>query len=110
MAHKEDCSGCVWSHDCKGVYAALGRAEGPSVVGKVFTAFLLPLAVFIVSLVIVDRLLSDMEIREASRLVISTSVAAVTGFAAVLLAASFARRRWGCKADRQVSCEETHEA
>jgi uncharacterized oligopeptide transporter (OPT) family protein len=56
------CENCGYRHGrgrcCIDIYQQLGRAKGPSVVGKVFLAFVLPLLVFIASLVLAGYVLS----------------------------------------------------
>lgn len=56
------CDNCGYRHGrgrcCIDIYQQLGRTKGPSVVGKVFVAFVLPLLVFIVSLVLAGYVLS----------------------------------------------------
>ena len=50
MAEKEFCDNCIQKHNCSSIYHQLGNTQGPSVVSKVFIAFVLPLLVFIISL------------------------------------------------------------
>jgi hypothetical protein len=56
------CENCGYRHRtghcCIDIYQQLGRTKGPSVVGKVLLAFVLPLLVFIASLVLADYVLS----------------------------------------------------
>lgn len=56
MAEQELCQQCNQRHDCQKVYQQLGNIEGPSIVVKVISAFLLPLVVFIVSLAVFGRM------------------------------------------------------
>jgi hypothetical protein len=62
MMDMKICENCGFRHShkncCMDVYQRLGRTKGPSVVGKVFLAFVLPLLVFIASLVLAGYLLS----------------------------------------------------
>lgn len=58
MAHQKFCQQCNQKHDCRDVYRQLGEAESPSVVFKVVVAFLLPMVVFIASLVVFDHILA----------------------------------------------------
>jgi hypothetical protein len=56
------CDKCGYRHGhghcCIGIYQQIGQTKGPSVVGKVLLAFVLPLLVFIGSLVLAEYLLS----------------------------------------------------
>ncbi|HPY77301.1 MAG TPA: hypothetical protein PLQ45_05610 [Anaerohalosphaeraceae bacterium] len=54
MATEEHCSGCAQRHDCKSIYGTLGKAQGPSVVRKVFFVFLFPLMVFLAAIAGLD--------------------------------------------------------
>jgi ABC-type sugar transport system permease subunit len=53
------CSGCGQKETCREAYEKLGKAQGPSVVWKVIAAFLVPIAVFILSLAGADLLLRN---------------------------------------------------
>ena len=57
MAEEEFCSNCKQSHDCKTIYQRVGNTPGPSVIIKVLVAFLIPIAVFIISLGISENIL-----------------------------------------------------
>jgi hypothetical protein len=56
------CENCGYRHGrgrcCIDIYKQLGRTKGPSIVGKVFLAFVLPLLVFIAGLVLAGYVLS----------------------------------------------------
>ena len=56
------CENCGYRHGrgrcCIDIYQQLGRTKGPSVVGMVLLAFVLPLLVFIASLVLAGYVLS----------------------------------------------------
>lgn len=56
------CDKCGYRHGrgrcCIDIYQQLGQAKGPSVVGKVLLAFVLPLLVFIGSLILATHILS----------------------------------------------------
>lgn len=55
------CSQCPQQAGCKEVYERLGHSDVPSVVGKVFSAFLLPIGLFVGLLIGIDRLLPAFE-------------------------------------------------
>jgi len=46
MVQAQTCDRCSEAHDCQQIYRKLGRAEGPSIAGKVLVAFALPILVF----------------------------------------------------------------
>ena len=56
------CENCGYRHVrgrcCIDIYQQLGRTKGPSVVGKVLLAFVIPLLVFIAALVLAGYVLS----------------------------------------------------
>jgi hypothetical protein len=57
--HKQDfCQNCKQSHLCREVYEHLGKTQSPSVAFKVLCGFLLPLVVFIASLVGFEKILA----------------------------------------------------
>ena len=58
MIQQKSCQHCSQKHDCRQVYRRLGKTESPSVVFKVLVAFLLPIVVFIASLVVLDHILA----------------------------------------------------
>jgi len=49
MTRQEVCKNCIHKNSCSEVYRILGSKRGPSVLSRVLSAFLLPLAVFIAS-------------------------------------------------------------
>jgi hypothetical protein len=58
MDQQDFCESCDQKHDCRKVYQQLGKKECPSVTFKVVTAFLIPILVFIASLVIFECILA----------------------------------------------------
>lgn len=58
------CSRCPQKGGCKEVYERLGTSDVPSVVGKVFLAFLLPIAVFVGLMIIFDKVLPEFEVEK----------------------------------------------
>ena len=56
------CNDCGYRHGrgrcCIDIYQQLGQTKGPSVAGKAFLAFVLPLLVFIISLMLAGYFLS----------------------------------------------------
>lgn len=58
MVQQDHCQQCNQRQNCSDLYEQLGKTEGASVVKRVIIAFLLPLVVFISSLVIFERIFS----------------------------------------------------
>ncbi|NLW84169.1 MAG: hypothetical protein GXY41_07185 [Phycisphaerae bacterium] len=58
------CSRCPQKGGCKEVYERLGASDAPNVVGKVFLAFLLPIALFVGLLVVFDAVLPGFEVEK----------------------------------------------
>ena len=56
MVHEEGCQGCIQRHNCREMYGKLGDSEGPSVTLGAVIAFLIPIVVFITSLVAAERI------------------------------------------------------
>jgi hypothetical protein len=57
MVPTESCHGCSQAHDCQKIYEQLGHTGGPSITGKVFIAFALPMILFVATLAGFGRLL-----------------------------------------------------
>jgi len=57
MAEEKSCAQCEHSGRCQEVYRCLSNSKVPSVATKVVVAFLVPIAVFIVSLGVFEALL-----------------------------------------------------
>ena len=58
MVQQKLCQECNQRRNCQEIYEQLGNTKSPSVVLKVVAAFLLPLMVFIASLVAFERILA----------------------------------------------------
>jgi len=90
MDKQDFCESCEQKHNCQEVYRQLGKAEGPSVVSKVVVAFLLPLVVFVVSLVVFEKILdgaiSRTELRAGVSFLLALSVTCVFVVGCSLLA------------------------
>ena len=78
------CRGCSERPDCKKVYQQLGNATGQSVTLTVIAAFLAPVAVFVASLALMQRILAGIVvIGPAARTAFCFAVAAATTLVAV---------------------------
>lgn len=71
MIGMKPCENCGYRHSrghcCIDIYQQLGRAKGPSVVSKVLLAFVLPLLVFIISLILASYILSIFVIEDYTK-------------------------------------------
>ncbi len=85
MASQRYCQDCFQKHDCKRIYEQLGDSPGPSVALKAILAFLLPLMVFIVSLVVFERVLAGAIATERMQTAISFVLALLVTFICVLI-------------------------
>ncbi|MEJ2701278.1 MAG: SoxR reducing system RseC family protein [Sedimentisphaerales bacterium] len=59
------------------IYEQLGRTKGPSIVGKVLLAFVLPLLLFIGSLIVAEYLLSGLKAADAVKALLAFTAAVV---------------------------------
>ncbi len=50
MSELQNCENCAHKDGCKEVYRRMSQYDGPSVLGRVFCAFVIPLLSFIISL------------------------------------------------------------
>lgn len=73
---QQQCRSCAMKDRCSQVYQTLGESKVPNVLGKVVLAFLLPLILFIISVVAAERLLTDRLINPAAGSLISFVAAA----------------------------------
>jgi len=96
MAGMKLCDKCGYRHPrgrcCIDIYQQLGQSEVPSVVGKVLLAFVLPLLVFVGSLVLAEYLLSDFMAEGGGKTFISFLAALVVTVICVQLIRIFTRK------------------
>jgi len=85
MAQPDLCQQCNQRQDCGKAYEQLGKIEGPSIVKRVVLAFVLPLAVFIGSLAVLDRIFSGVVSGGQLRSVLSFASALLLTFGCILL-------------------------
>ncbi len=84
MSEQEFCRYCQERHKCREIYRQLGEAEGPSVFFKVVAAFLVPLVVFIGSLVVFEGILAKVVNAGALKTGISLVLALSVTFVCIL--------------------------
>lgn len=85
MTSDKFCQDCGWRRDCKRVYQQLGKAKGQSVALKAIVAFLLPIAVFIVSLALLQRLLAGVGIGRTWQAVLGLAGSVTITFVVALI-------------------------
>jgi hypothetical protein len=58
MDEQKFCQGCDQEHNCEKLYKKLGDVQGPSIVFEAIIAFVLPIVVFVASLIVFDKILA----------------------------------------------------
>ena len=91
-AKKEFCQGCKQKDSCGEIYGKLAEAEGPPVTSRVVAAFLVPLVVFVVCLVVFDKVAVVVASSEGMRGVVALVSAVAVTFLWVLPSSRIARR------------------
>ena len=82
MAQQKYCRQCSRKDRCGDIYTKLGNEKGPSILPKALQAFLLPMAVFILSLAaslhVLAKFLTSPEIRNVLALLPALSVTLIS--------------------------------
>jgi hypothetical protein len=90
------CDKCGYRHGhgrcCIDIYQQLGQAKGPSVAGKALLAFVLPLLLFIGSLILAEYILSAFMAEGASRTFVAFLAALVVTIIFVQLVRIFTQK------------------
>ena len=86
MAQKDFCSQCAQSNDCKALYEQVGQSQGPNVAKAAITAFLLPIAVFIVALGLSDHVFKQAVAGKNLRFIAGFALAGCASFVYILIA------------------------
>jgi hypothetical protein len=91
---QQQCQSCGMKDSCKEVYKQLGECKAPNVLTKVILAFLLPLILFIFSIVLGDRLLIEkLKSEKAANLAaFGAAIAVVFLYLIILKLLNFRRR------------------
>lgn len=96
MLDLKHCNKCGYRHGegrcCIDIYQQLGHAKGPSVAGKVVLAFLLPVLIFIGSMILADAFLSSHLAEGGTKTVIAFLAAFVTTLVFIQLIRVFTRK------------------
>ena len=85
MAEQKYCQDCIQKHNCQQIYEKLANTKGRSVVFKAVAAFLLPILVFIITLVIFEKILSGFEMAAGWRAIFSTAASLLVTIVFVLI-------------------------
>jgi nitrate reductase gamma subunit len=98
MTDQGICDKCGQRNGCKHVYQQMADYKGPSVLGKVLIAFVLPLLGFVVSLTIFQEVMA--KLISSKRMASALSAAMAIGVTALIVAITrLVNRRFG--KDRQ---------
>lgn len=95
------CQNCPQQHNCRDAYAKMGNFTGPSVLPKVVFAFLLPLVIFTVTLVIFEHILAKAVNDNKFKTFISFSAAVMVTMAYTLIIARF-HKKIACEEDKKI--------
>jgi len=75
MLSKTFCKSCSQKNECEKIYQEIGNFKGPSVTFKVISAFLIPLLIFIITLIISDKIVRKVISSEELRTFVAFSAA-----------------------------------
>ena len=97
MTKSDICNKCGERDNCKKVYQLMADYRGPSVLGRVFLAFVFPLLIFVVSLVVFDsptaKWTESKELAIIFNLLISAGLTGVYIIAAMLVLRKLRKNR-----------------
>ena len=85
MTQDDLCNSCDNAKTCRQVYTKLGKSKGPSIAMKAIVAFLLPIVVFIASLVLFEKLLENLIMTKHLRTAIGVPAALAVTFTIILI-------------------------
>lgn len=85
MSKQEFCQDCNQKHDCRDAYRQLGNIKSPSIAFKVVLAFLLPIVVFILSLMAFEKILAGAMDRAELQTIISALLALAVTLVYILI-------------------------
>ncbi|MCK5226334.1 MAG: hypothetical protein KAQ89_06410 [Planctomycetes bacterium] len=88
MEQQKSCENCSTKNSCQDVYCEIGKKKGPSIVIKAVTALLLPMLVFIATLVATEKILKtqlNIENKEIQTIVAFLAAIVVTAIAVVII-------------------------
>lgn len=86
MTEQQNCQGCNQKQTCQDIYKKLANLQSWPMLVRVIVAFLLPIAVFVASLAIFERVFAKIINSKQSRTVIGFLVALSISFCVMLIA------------------------
>lgn len=93
MIEYQQCKSCGQKDSCRVAYEQMSKYKGPSVLGKVFGAFVLPLAVFIISLILFDKFAASAIRGDKLKILLNLGIATTLTFASIM-AIQFVNRKF----------------
>ena len=79
MDTQKACENCSTKNSCQDVYCEIGKKKGPSIVIKAVTALLLPMLVFIATLVAAEKILkTKIESQEIQTIIVFLTAIIIT--------------------------------
>jgi Fe2+ transport system protein B len=93
MVEEKFCQGCTQKSRCQEVYEHISKIQGPSVVFRVFIAFLLPMLVFIGCLSAFERILAEVTNSKGAQTVIGFLLALTASFICILITKAISHRQ-----------------
>ncbi|MCK4913114.1 MAG: hypothetical protein KAS69_00765 [Planctomycetes bacterium] len=79
MEQQKSCENCSTKNSCQDVYCEIGKKKGPSIVIKAVTALLLPMLVFIATLVAAEKILkTKIESQEIQTIIVFLTAIIIT--------------------------------
>ena len=88
MDEQKSCQDCSTKNSCQDVYCEIGKKKGQSIVIKAVTALLLPMLVFITTLVATEKILKtqlNIENKEMQTIIVFLTAIAVTAIAVIII-------------------------
>jgi len=93
MTEKQICQSCSQRRDCKQIYEQVGNVKGPCIALSVFLVFLLPIAVFIIGLAVLQKTLAHLMQSPAVATLTSVILAAATAFLVIVIVRSAMKKK-----------------
>ena len=93
MIEDKECANCGSRKNCGAIYKKMGEYQGPSVLVKVFLAFILPLLVFIGSLILFEKVFLSSVRDDKLRTILNFGIAAGITLGVIFAVRLSTRRR-----------------
>jgi hypothetical protein len=94
MEPDKNCKGCAEKDRCQSIYEAMGKFKGESVLVKVVLVFLLPILIFIASLIIYEGYLQKLTDNKNLIIACSAVLSAATALVYILITSAVYKRRY----------------